>query len=534
MAFNPKHPKQIKILNAYISILPKNSTPRYEDLNKLGFTESAIRHHFSSLANLRDAAREYKPKAFENIVDEAMFNPEVFEELKETATGFKRFVITTAVTGCKVHDGFLLALKNYCKRNNAMLLIMPCTDPASKVGLKMDSALADEHIVFDNLQINQNLFLSSIKLSAKHIDPITGLGRIGQRNGSFIFASPKQRLKLVPTSKMKPPHALMTTGAVTKPNYRTERYLSERTAYIATNDHVLGAIVVEVLNNRTFHFRQVQAEKSGHFADLGKYYTIDSVSDMRPEAFILGDWHSGQTDPFAAEAWKQVVALTKPKRLGLHDAFDGLSINHHEQKNITLRAKRAAQNQLSLQMELKRLGADLNELAQGVDELFIVKSNHDEFLERYLAECMYRHDPHNHHVAVKLADKMMHGFDPLQIGVEMYGNLTLEAQKKIKWLQRDQDYKIARVECGSHGDKGANGARGSLMAMEAAYGNSITGHTHTAEILRGAWQVGTSSLLRQEYNKGGSSSWIHSSCLLYPNGGRQLISVVNSSWRLED
>ena len=90
---------------------------------------------------------------------------------------------------------------------------------------------------------------------------------------------------------------------------------------------------------------------------------------------------------------------------------------------------------------------------------------------------------------------------------------------------------MANVELGAHGDKGANGARGSLHAMENAYGNSVSGHSHSPEILRGAWQVGTCSYLKLEYNQG-PSSWLHSSCLLYPNGARQLINVIGGQWRL--
>ncbi len=90
---------------------------------------------------------------------------------------------------------------------------------------------------------------------------------------------------------------------------------------------------------------------------------------------------------------------------------------------------------------------------------------------------------------------------------------------------------MADIELGAHGDKGANGARGSLLAMENAYGNSVSGHSHTPEILRGAWQVGTTSLLKLEYVKG-PSSWMHTSCLVYPNGSRQLINAINGLWRL--
>jgi hypothetical protein len=139
---------------------------------------------------------------------------------------------------------------------------------------------------------------------------------------------------------------------------------------------------------------------------------------------------------------------------------------------------------------------------------------------------MYIKDPHNKKIALELALAMVNGLDPLKTGVEKY----LGADKPVTWLKRDEDYKIARIELGSHGDLGSNGGTHSLRSMENAYGNSVSGHTHTPEILRGAWQVGTCSLLKLDYNVG-PSSWVHSSCVVYPNGGRQLINVINGKWK---
>ena len=98
------------------------------------------------------------------------------------------------------------------------------------------------------------------RLSAKQIDPITGLGRIGQRNGTFVYASPKQRLKSSPISNIKMPHFLMTTGAITIPDYTSANYMSNRTAYIAEYDHVMGGLIVEIGNSDEYHFRQFQCD----------------------------------------------------------------------------------------------------------------------------------------------------------------------------------------------------------------------------------------------------------------------------------
>lgn len=523
--------RQEQILKIYLKLTKeKKAHPSLNDMKRADVTRSAIRESFETLADLRDYAKKTNPDAFAGIIDYELFSPTEFKRLKETVSKHSRFVVTTAVQGCSAHKGFFKSLKSYCEKNDALLLVMLCKDPAASVGDTLDPLLNQEELVFDNMGLNDNIFVNAIKLSAKHIDPLTGLSRLGQRDGSFIYASPKQRLKMVPTSNTKPPVAIMTTGAVTIPNYSSNRYLSDRTGVIAANDHVLGAIIVEIEDDTFFHFRQIQADKSGAFIDLDTYYQGSESRKMRPEALVMGDWHSGETDPGARAATLEQIKALRPRRLIIHDGFNARSISHHEEKNRILKAQRAKLNELDLTAELKEYARDLDELATlipDLEEIVIVKSNHDEHLDRYLTEGRYLEDPTNHALSLRLAAAMVEGGDPVKAGVELMG---LKNGKKIRWLTRDEDFKIARVELGAHGDRGANGARGSLMAMENAYGNSVSGHTHTPEILRGAWQVGTLSKLKLSYNTG-ASSWTHSNCLLHRNGGRQLLNIFNGRWR---
>lgn len=530
--------RKAKLILKYAQFVEKKGRhPAISDLIPYGYGKDFVARAFGNFKGLQKAARAEYPKAFANIIDEALFTPKAFKKLREKAGNYVRYFVSTAVTGCRVFDGFMDAIKSYNRKNRSLLLVMPATDPAATAGFTLDPSLPKDQIIFADLQVNDNLFLSSIKLSAKHIDPITGLNRIGQRNGSFIYASPKQRLKMTPTSNEKLPHAMMTTGALTLPDYATTRYMSERTAYIADNDHVLGGVVVEVQDDNVFHFRQVQADRHGSFIDLGKLYKADgSVETVRPAALILGDWHSGETDPVAREAFVgktgSVLTTTQPRAIVVHDGFNGRSISHHEEKNRILRAQRARRCELSLEEELIGYARDLEYLASFpfIEEVVIVLSNHDEFLHRYLSEGRYVEDAQNHRLGLKLAAAMVDGKNPVQAFIE---RIKIKNAEKLRWLTRDEDYKVAEVEIGAHGDKGPNGARGSVRAMENAYGNSVSGHAHTPEILRGAWQVGTCSLLKLTYNEG-PSSWLHTSCLLYPNGSRQLINVIEGNWRLQE
>lgn len=500
------------------------------------YTKDMLKHHYGSMLNIDTEARNEFPKCFLDVYIEEIMTDSNLEKLRNTIKNNSKFVITTAVTGCELDLDMYKSVKNYCNKNNAALLILIASDPASNLDKKslgrVDKRLTSECIVLEDSDLNSNIFLSTIKLSAKHIDPITGLGRIGQREGSFVYASPKQRLKSSPVSNTKLPHFLMTTGAITVPDYTSANYMSNRTAYIAHHDHVMGGVIVEIGGTDEYHFRQFQCDNKGRFIDLGIEYDGTKIKKVRPEAFVLGDWHSGSTCPMAKSVWEDVCSELKPKRLIMHDLFDGRSINHHEAQNIDSKAKRAESGHLNLQQELRLVARDLEYLTSLCDEVVVVKSNHDEFLDRFLQKGDFKNDPYNYKTFLELALHYVNtSEDPLKYGVEHLAKLDTKCSSKIKWLKRDQDLRIADIQLGAHGDKGANGARGGLQSMEFAYGNSVTGHSHSPEILRGAWQVGTSSHLKLGYNVG-PSSWLNSSCLVYPNGQRQLINAINGKYKL--
>lgn len=530
-----KNHKKDHILYVYSNLhkkLKKNIT--YNDIvDNSNYTKNMIKHYWGSLKLLDEAARTKFDTKFQDENIEKIISPKKIAKLRSSISKYKKFFITTAVTGCRYHNEFYNTIKQWEKTESGKMLILISSDPAHNLDKnnlgRIDKMLTGEDLIIEDTELNSNIFLSTIKLSAKQIDPITGMNRIGQRNGSLIFASPKQRLKPVPIHNNKLPHFLMTTGAITKPDYSSTNFMSNRTAYIAENDHVIGGIIVEIIDEDRFHFRQVQADKQGRFIDNGVRYSPDgNHSNVKAEAIVV-EWHSGETDPECKKALEEIAGIVTPKYIVVHDIFNGASINHHEDNNIIYKSKVHKYN-LSLENELKFLANDLVFLSSLASAgSVVVKSNHDEWLEQYLKQGKYIKDPLNHGISLKIADKLVNDNeqDPLRWAIE---NLTnIDKKTKIRWLSRDEDFKISGIQLGAHGDKGANGARGSLLSIENAYGDSITGHAHSPEILRGAWQIGTLSYLELEYNKG-PSSWLNSLCVVYPNGARQFINIINGEW----
>jgi hypothetical protein len=433
----------------------------------------------------------------------------------------KRYIITTIVPGCEGHVGFLEAIKNYSKRMHAEVVFISTPTLFKKAEID-ESILNYGNLIGRDVLLNNNLSLSTLPISPDQPDPISGLGRIHGNERSVIYGSPKQRLKSIASPSSNLPRVVMTPGTCCKPFKGTSKR-----SIVANLDLVIGAIVVEVTSSKLYHYRQVQASKTGSFVDLGiEYHPSGKTSEAKLAALIPGDWHVGYTDPVVRTCTIEMLKLLKPDYLIMHDLFDGISVNHHIDRKLLMKAMLGAQN--SLAGELQATAIELANLQQyPKKQVIVVKSNHDEFLDKWLDEGNYLRDTQNHIVGLELAFAKAQGKDPLQYGISKYQKLS-----KVKFLQSEDSFKISskQIECGMHGHLGPNGSRGSASSLELAFLASVSGHTHSPEILRQAYVMGTSSYLKLNYNKG-PSSWMQTHCLVYENGARQLINIIKGKWK---
>ncbi len=530
--------KRETILKTYQKIVKKyKKIPTYTDFVEYDVSKSAIRHNFGNLTKLHDLVEnEYSEYINDHIAHESLvFSKQKMADLDTGVNKFNRFFITTAINGKKIDLKFYNTIKKYCEANNCLLLILPCADIAStkaKVSWTFAKELSEELFIHQETKLNEKLFLSNIKLSAKQINPTTGLSRIGQRNGSYIFASPKQSLEYVATSAQedKIPMALMTPGAVTISDYHNEKYMSERTSYIANNDHVMGGVIVEIASDKKFHFRQVQANKRGEFVDLGIRYYPSGKTKKETVTLVMGDYHCGWTDLDVKDATNDMFNTINIKDVVVHDFLDGYSVNHHIKNSPGQQAINHQNNRTNLQEEINLCVSEMNWLHERISGNIIhTRGNHDDRLENWLLNAEYANDRENHYTGLKLATVLLEGKDPLKHAITT--NKELKHKNRILWLSRDDEFKIGNVELGQHGDKGSNGTKGSLLSIEKAYGNCVVAHTHSGAILRGVFRVGTSTKLKLDYNKG-PSSWTHTHCLVSNDGSRQLINIIEGEWKI--
>ena len=450
---------------------------------------------------------------------------------KAPAKAVSRDFYTSALPGAPVDRRFFRNLEQACRYYNARIKVIPLKafDPEDELDdIITGSPFVD--IVDTDFDLNKHLMIRQMFINPTAANPLQGMKAVIEVNHSGIFGSPKQHLQVYSNSNVSLPKIAMSTGACTEayyPNLSKQHKMAQET-------HVIGAIYVE-RNAVKFHYRQTQALSDGSFIDLcRKFNGRVKPSQVRPAAMVLGDIHTGDTDPVSLAVTKQMIARFRPKELILHDLFDGASVNHHSADDVMFRARRFAKGDL-----LAEFGACVDMLkdlhSAGPRDMLVkvVKSNHDEFLNRYLSEGRFSQDPRNLHIATYCAHYYTDpsvNVDPLKLGLEYVNG---GAFRNVEFLQRGQDYKILGWQLANHGDKGVRGKKNiSIQDISYVVGKAIVGHTHTPGIFRNAVIVGTTSTLNPEYKQGTGNDWMHTHALLYPNGKVQLVNIIDGKYEL--
>lgn len=463
----------------------------------------------------------------------------------------KRYIITAAQNATPVHEPFLRCLETACKHLDAELLVIPIRYKnatsrwsASQANDEIWATEVNPYLWNVRKVLNEHLILlADIKTQPTASSPLTAFDAItGSR--SSIIGHTKLQLKTVATPQHRMPKILTTTGACTVPNYT-----DSKAGKIGEFHHTLGALIVEI-QGKKFHLRQLNGDKTtGEFTDLTFHYGKNSVTTAAPPlALIMGDTHVDFIDPLVERATfgqGGIVATLRPQHLVWHDLLDSYSVNpHHDGNLMNEMAKWKAQRQ-SIRSEIDRAVGFVAKRTPADAVSVVVASNHDAFLGRWMKHTMKHgiHDPVNASFFFKTGSAMvdsaemdgtgMISIDPfIHWAEQLYPTFAGPEAGSLRCLKTDENFTLADIELGMHGDRGPNGARGSIKNLRRIGVRSVIGHSHSPGIDEGCYQVGTSTLLRLEYT-GGPSSWLNTHCVLYATGKRALINIIDGAWRLE-
>jgi hypothetical protein len=442
-----------------------------------------------------------------------------------------KYVPTATGSVAEMHENLVRGFDRYCKDNGAELIILEMAGKDAGETIMHESVASRDELFSGNRKLNSNIRIRDIVVPPQNVDPTTGKLRLAQRDTTLVYAHTKQRFRAVPSSNSKLPRLLITTGAVTTPNYNRSNHRGD----MAFRDHTYGAAVVEVIDNSCYNVRFLRAQGDGKFVDFGFKYDGDrKPKKCGVEALVPGDIHAVDVDPDTMAATFEMIDFLDPKMVILHDLFDGRSINPFEKDNLISKARDFERGRLSLEEELKTTYQVLRDFAREVGKrkkVYVVASNHPYFIDRYLESGDYLKDPWNFRIASYLASKKLDGVDPLKAGLERMGTIP----SNVTFLGLRDDLKVWGYQLASHGHKGLSGSKkSSATSREIAHGKSITGHTHTPEILRDTCIVGTSSRLDMEYTDGSASSWMAANAVLYEGGTIQLIPIIRGKWKAKE
>lgn len=519
--------------------------PALPQLNAAGVTRDTLKSLFGSIDGLRIDCELILGEDFPEVFSSKHFDEKAHESTRSTIKKYKRFIVTSAVVGAKVNQPLLKSIKNYCKRKNAALLVMPIGGNPER----LDRCLIDELIVSDVLKLNRNLQLIPIVTSETSQNAANGMERTGRHGTSVIMPLTIQRLDQVPSEGIdKLPHAIMTTGVITDPPKRLGRERLKASIFRASQDQQLSGWFVEIVNDSNYHFRQMPVDDDGSIVDFGVRFNPNGTTETAcTESLKPGDWHCGSTDPKVRESVFSIAKSLKPENIHLEDAYDGRSFNTHDDNDFINQILKNKEGKDDLQGEINAFAKEIKLISKLCGKLVINKGNHDEQLDR-LARRAHDIFPKRPQIALylfKLCEAMVQRRDPLEWAVENTGILSKKELRKVKFLRRQveesQENLLASDGAfwvGCHGDLGANGSRNpNLKSLEKAYGEGVFGHTHSAGQLRRTYRVGTSTTFRLDYNKG-PSGWTQTLALIYrpkKKGSRvlvQLINIVDGKYKL--
>lgn len=463
----------------------------------------------------------------------------------------RSYLLTGAQNDAALHEPFWENLQAYAHFLDAEIVVGPWTyetqwwSENNPLARAYDERLHD-HLCFGQMAIGDDfVFCGEMNTLPTASRPISDLVTYS-RGRWAVFPHAKLQLKSVPsTDPHSQAHQVMTTGACTHP-----QVIPRKAGVKSIFHHVIGATLVEFDADGDVFCRQISAADDGSFQDLDIQVAQGRVTKGAPvSAVIFGDIHVRKLDPVNAESLfgsqpESLLSVLKPHRIFLHDLHDHESRNHHHVGDNAYAYEMAYRGRDSVLGEISDAGDFLVMLQRHGAQIHVVESNHDLALERYIREGRYRGDGVNIRLGLQLEDAYLawretvadaldssqrpSTFSLLEHAIRM---LKGSAVEKIKWIHDGQSFILDGVECGHHGFRGPNGAKGTVAGFARIGRKMSIGDKHSPEIMDGVYVAGVMAL-QMGYNKG-PSSWAVSHIIHYPNGKRALVTMQKGKWRAQ-
>lgn len=458
------------------------------------------------------------------------------------------FVFTCAQNNTHVHSDFLTTLLHYCKERSAVLKVGTCfynkngfqNATKDSEGVWFDP-LIQPYIDNSNFLFNGKVaFIGTANILPTATNPLNGFGDIVGPGITAVIPHVKQEMLTVPALKGAEVSFRYSSGAVTLRNY-----IQKRNGQAAERLHRYGAVVAEFNKEKGVYFlRHLQYDDTnGGFYDLNRFYSKDGYCLTEPVLAVnWGDIHAEKIDDkLAAICWDDSTGIAKtlnPHYQFVHDLLDFSSRNHHNIKDHTFLFERFATGKESVKDDIQQAADLLKRMAHAgyPSNIMIVKSNHDQALDRWLKETDFKDDPVNAVIYLQLTLEMYQSliagkdFDAFKHAIfsPYIIDNPLPDNGRYTFLGLDESFQLAGIEFGCHGHLGINGSKGSPGQFKKLGLPMNTGHTHSPNITGNVYTAGVTGSLNMGYNCG-PSGWAQAHIVTYMNGSRCIVVCMQGT-----
>ena len=430
-------------------------------------------------------------------------------------------IVVTAQEKTPVHKDFLsniLAYKSYLetKKGKTVEIVAiplhyrnPTSIAESQNSLSWWDKKVEDYLFYGRLTFYDTVIWADNRLNPTVQNPLSGREGFASTN-HLILGHPRIHFLPLPRFNGKPFRVMATTGALTHRHY-SKSSVGDK----ALLHHSYGFVILEKKDEYSCYIpRNVKAKDDGSFIDIkykvkgGEVHIIDMC-----EGIMIGDLHYRDIDKGKMDATYALIKQVKPKRVIFQDVIDGSTFNHHEQHDLYRQKRRIRQGKYEIDVEVQEVLEFLKHFAKNFKgDVYVLQSNHDEFLEKHINGINWKHDLHNSEAYLKYA--LLQQTADLDEHGTIIGYLINDLGiPNLKYIKESDSLNINGYEQ-VHGHLGANGARGNPQTFRRLNHKTMSGHSHCPIILDGSTVVGTSSKLNLPYVKG-LSSWMHADSLIF-------------------
>lgn len=544
--------RQQRIKNALEAALRDGFNPERQDLGGKGsaVTEAARRLSEAGHAESRNSVYRFlrtqerrKARGLEHMLpDWSLYAKPGLAAAVPRAGRIFRWLLTAAQDDTDPHPAFWGNLQAYARAIDAEILIAGFTyqqrrhtDRETLTG--QYRAELRPFLRFDRFECGPVIFCAEMNTLPTAARPLEGLLTYSQGRPA-VYPHTKIALEVAPAMPGALAPVMLTTGAVTVPNY-----IAKKAGLKAEFHHVLGAVIVETDGARAW-CRSISATRDGAFQDLDARVERGQVSfGHRVEGITWGDIHlpTVPAENMAAlfDGPGAMLDALRPRYQFFHDLFDFPMTSRHVDGDPLHRAEMAARGLTGIAAHIAEGPRFLRATEREWCRSVVVKSNHDARLDRWVREAIDRRDVENveywHRLNLARLEAFRLGLEDFDLVLWALQDADPRRLEGIDFIPIGGSIVICQasggIECGMHGHLGPNGSRGTASGLSRMASRITIADKHTPQIHDGVYVAGVTGALDQGYNKG-PSGWRHAHVVTYPNGKRAIVvQESDASWR---